>query len=153
MSELKYGVAYVNGLKYGFAYAYVCAVFTPSWTEALGSAQCQFSLRGIERPKQGTFLSLAGNLSASSTEKVLWNKICHTQAHALFTQPSLLNLWMNYLNKSMILCYCFKQNLLNSLTLIDLAYLWPCIDGKTTWISCKICNGIYMCVFLKINLS
>lgn len=70
MSELKYGVAYVNGLKYGFAYAYVCAVFTPSWTEALGSAQCQFSLRGIERPKQGTFLSLAGNLPASSTEKV-----------------------------------------------------------------------------------
>lgn len=49
----------------------VCAVFTQPWTEALGSAQRQFHVCGIERSKQGTLLSLAGNLSASSTEKVL----------------------------------------------------------------------------------
>jgi len=48
----------------------VCAVFTQTWTEALGSAQCQFHVCGIERSKQGTLLSLAGNLPASSTEKV-----------------------------------------------------------------------------------
>lgn len=90
--KIEMGLLMLIVKKNGFAHVYVCAVFTQSWTEALRSAQCQFSLRGIERPKQGTFHSLAGNLSASSTEKVLQNKICNTQAHALFTQPSLLNL-------------------------------------------------------------
>ncbi len=89
--KIEMGLLMLIGKKMGLL-MFVCAVFTQSWTEALRSAQCQFSLRGIERPKQGTFHSLAGNLSASSTEKVLQNKICNTQAHALFTQPSLLNL-------------------------------------------------------------
>lgn len=91
MSEFKCGFAYASRLKMSLL-MFVCAVFTQAWTEALRSAQCQFRLCGIERPKQRTFHSLAGNLSASSIEKVLQNKICHTQAHALFTQPSLLNL-------------------------------------------------------------
>lgn len=64
---------------------FVCVVFTQSWTEALGPAQCQLHVCRIERPKQGTLLCLAGDLSASSTEKV------HKIVTCFFTLQSALH--------------------------------------------------------------